>query len=374
MANQDRQLRGRAGETQVLQELVTAARSSTGQALVIRGEAGVGKTALLDCVHQLADGFRCTAVAGVESDMELAFAGLQQLCAPLLDHLAELPAPQRDALTVAFGRGAGPTPDRFLVGLAVLSLLAAAAGHQPLLCVIDDAQWLDEVSVQTLGFVARRLMAEPIALVFAVRDGSPERLTGLPELVLHGLNEGDARWLLDMVVVGRLDPRVRDRIVAETRGIPLALLETPHNISPVELAGGFVSAAVRSAAGEVEESYVHRITSLPPATQQLLAVAAAEPVGDTALFLRAATHLGVSVEHLAPAEAAGMIELGPRIRFRHPLVRSAAYRAASLGARRKVHQALARATDRDSDPDRRAWHAANAATGADDGIAGELEA
>ncbi|CAN5643255.1 LuxR family transcriptional regulator [soil metagenome] len=376
MANQSRgrRLRGRAPETQVLQDLVAAVRSSAGQALVIRGEAGVGKTALLDYVQPLASGFRCTTVAGVESDMELAFAGLQQLCAPLLGHLDELPPPQREALTVAFGRGMGPTPDRFLVGLAVLSLLAAAASVEPLLCVIDDAQWLDEVSVQTLGFVARRLMAEPVALVFAVRTGGPERLTGLPELLLDGLTESDARALLDTVVVSRIDARVRDRIVAEARGIPLALLEIPHNISAAELAGGFVDTAVRPAVGQIEESFVRRITALPPATQQLLVVAAAEPVGDAALFLRAATHLDIGIEELTPAQAAGLIDIGPRIRFHHPLVRSAAYRAASLGTRRAVHRALAQATDRDADPDRRAWHAANAATGPDDVIAGELEA
>lgn len=371
MANQGRALSGRAREIQVLQDLVATVRSGAGQALVIRGEAGVGKTALLEVAQDLADGFGHTAVSGVESDMELAFAGLQHLCAPLLHHLDSLPTPQRDAVNVAFGRGAGPAPDRFLVGLAVLSLLAAASDGQPLLCIVDDAQWLDEVTVQTLGFVARRLMAEPVALLFAVRDS--ERLKGLPELNVQGLDDSAARALLDTVVAGPIDAHVRDRIVAETRGIPLALWEIPNNISAAELGGGFVDAAERPAAGEIEDGFVRRIAALPDAARQLLTLAAAEPVGDLTLFLSAATHLGVPVEDLTPAAAAGLIELGPRIRFRHPLVRSASYRAASLGSRRAVHRALAQATDPQTDPDRRAWHAANAAVGPDDAIAEQLE-
>jgi DNA-binding CsgD family transcriptional regulator len=341
--------------------------------LVLRGEAGVGKTALLDYVSELASGFRSIHLAGVQSDMELAFAGLHQLCAPLMEHVDELPEPQREALAVAFGRGVGPTPDRFLVGLAVLSLMAAAADGQPLLCVVDDAQWLDQVSVQTLAFVARRLMAEPVALIFAVRDSGAEALTGLPELVIKGLSDGDARDLLESVMVGGIDPRVRDRIVTETRGIPLALLEVPRNVSAAELAGGFWNLDGRPSAGQIEEGFVRRIQSLPEPTQRLLLVAAAEPVGDAALFLRAAAQLGIPVDALAPAEAAGVIEFGPRMRFLHPLMRSAAYRAADLTERRAIHRALAEATDPESDPDRRAWHAANAAVGADDAVAAELE-
>ena len=342
---------------------------------MLRGEAGVGKTALLEFASELATGFRSVQVAGVQSDMELAFAGLQQLCAPLLDHLDELPEPQREALNVAFGRGVGATPDRFLVGLAVLSLMAAAANDQPLLCVVDDAQWLDQVSVQTLGFVARRLMADPVALVFAVRTTSGEQvLAGLPELTLSGLSDDDARELLDSVVLGRLDPRVRDRIVAETRGVPLALLEVPRNVSVAELAGGFWNAAGRASAGQIEDGFVRRIRSLPEPTQRLLLVAAAEPVGDAALFLRVAAQLGIAVDALAPAEAAGMIEFGPRMRFHHPLMRSAAYRAADLTERRAIHRVLAEATNPESDPDRRAWHAASAAAGPDDAVAAELEA
>ncbi|MUL84271.1 MULTISPECIES: AAA family ATPase [unclassified Mycolicibacterium] len=370
-------LRGRVSECAALRALVSGGRSGGSAVLVVRGEAGVGKTALLDYVVEHAPGFRVTQVAGVESDMELAFAGLHHLCAPLLDHLDKLPEPQREALSVAFGRGVGPVPDRFLVGLAVLSLLAAAADDKPLLCVIDDAQWLDQVSVQTLGFVARRLLAEPVVLVFGVRDsrdGSADVLPGLPELRVEGLSDSDARDLLDSVVLGRLDERVRDRVIAETRGNPLALLEVPRNVSAAELAGGFWLASARLSVGQVEEGFIRRIQSLPADTRQLVLVAAADPVGDPMLFSRAAGHLGIGMDALAPAEAAGVIEFGSRMRFHHPLVRSAAYRAAEAADRREVHRALAVATDPDLDPDRRAWHAANAAAGPDDAVAAELEA
>src|SRR6476659_8146042 len=326
-------LRGRASECLALQGLISTVRSGSCQVLVLRGEAGVGKTALLEHVSELASGFRVVQVAGVESDMELAFAGLQQLCAPLMNHLDELPELQREALNVAFGRGAGETPDRFLAGLAVLSLMAAAADDQPLLCVVDDAQWLDQVSVQTLGFVSRRLLAEPVALVFAVRD-SPDVLAGLPALEIEGLSDAGSRELLESVMLGGIDPKVRDRIVAETRGIPLAILEVPRSVSATELAGGFWIAGKRSSAAAIEDSYVRRIRSLPEQTQRLLLVAAAEPVGDAALFLRAAAKLGIPVDALAPAEADGIIEFGPRMRFHHPLLRSAAYRAADLTDRR----------------------------------------
>jgi hypothetical protein len=231
-------LRGRASECETLRGLITTVKSGSCQVLVLRGEAGVGKTALLRYTTELASDFRSVHLAGVESDIELAFAGLQQLCAPLIGHIDELPEPQREALNVAFGHGVGDTPDRFLVGLAVLSLMAAAANDRPLLCIIDDVQWLDQVSVQTLAFVARRLLAEPVALVFAARDGVPKALGGLPDMAIKGLSDGDARELLDSILLGRMDERVRDRIVVETRGIPLALLEVPRNVSAAELAGG----------------------------------------------------------------------------------------------------------------------------------------
>ncbi|GAA1212762.1 LuxR family transcriptional regulator [Mycolicibacterium alvei] len=369
-------LRGRAGECAALRSLVSGGRSGGSAVLVVRGEAGVGKTALLDYLIGQAPGFRVTQVAGVESDMELAFAGLHQLCAPLLDHLDKLPEPQRDALSVAFGRGVGPVPDRFLVGLAVLSLLASAADDKPLLCVVDDAQWLDQVSVQTLGFVARRLLAEPVVVVFAVRDGhhGADVLPGLPELQVEGLADSDARDLLDSVMLGRVDARVRDRVIAETRGNPLALLEVPRNVPAAELAGGFWLGSARLSVGQVEEGFVRRIRSLPDDTRLLVLLAAADPLGDPMLFSRAAGHLGIQVDALAPAETAGVIEYGVRMRFHHPLVRSAAYRAADAADRREVHRALAAVTDPELDPDRRAWHAANAAVGPDDAVAAELEA
>ncbi|MGE0216044.1 helix-turn-helix transcriptional regulator [Mycolicibacterium sp.] len=365
-------LLGRAGECERIDGLIAAVEPGARQVLVLRGEAGVGKTALLNYAANRAEGFNVLHVSGVESDMELAYAGLQQLCAPLLGHLDALPEPQRHALDVAFGRGVGSAPDRFLVGLAVLSLFAAAAEDRPVLGVVDDVQWLDQVSVQTLAFVARRLLAEPVALVFGVRD-HPELLADLPELPLAGLSDADARELLDSVMLTGMDPRVRDRIVAETRGLPLAILEVPRSISAAELAGGFWISGKRSSPAAVEQSYVRRIQALPPATRQLLLLAAAEPLGDAALFLRAATRLEVRVEELAPAEADELIEFGPRIRFRHPLIRSAAYRAADLASRRAAHRALADATDAQVDPDRRAWHAAQAAAGPDDEVAADLE-
>jgi DNA-binding CsgD family transcriptional regulator len=373
MANthQGERLRGRSDECAALDRLISGARSGHSQVLVLRGEAGVGKTALLEYVVDCASGFRIARAAGVESEVELAFAGLHQLCAPMMDRLDELPPPQRDALATAFGRSAGAAPDRFLVGLAVLSLLAAATEDQPLLCVIDDAQWLDRVSAQTLAFVARRLLAEPIALVFAVREGTDDELRGLPELEIRGLSDGDSRALLDSVIRGRMDERVRDRIIAEARGNPLALLELPRD--PAASHGGFGRHDARPPAGHIEQSFVRRVQSLPTPTQRLLLAAAAEPVGDKALLIRAARSLGITTDVAAHAEAEGLLEIGTRVRFRHPLMRSAAYRAADVDDRREVHRALAEAIDPQADPDRRAWHGANAAFGTDDAVAAELE-
>lgn len=364
---------GRDRDRAILDDLTAQARSGTSQVLVLRGEAGVGKTALLDYVAEQATGFSAMRVTGVQEDMELAFAGLQQLCIPLMGRLDVLPQPQREALEVAFGHGAGPAPDRFLVGLAVLSLMAAASADRPLLCIVDDAQWLDQVSVQTLAFVARRLLAEPVAMVFAVRSGHPDVLAGLPGYTVSVLSDAAARELLDSVLIGGMDPLVRDRVVAETRGLPLAILDVPRSVSASELAGGFWISGRRATTTAIEDGFVERIRAMPPDTRQLLLVAAAEPVGDAALFLRAAAELAVPVDALAHAEAAGLIEFGPRMRFQHPLMRSAAYRAADLAERRAVHRALAAATDPHTDPDRRAWHAANAATGPDDTVAAELE-
>ncbi|MEU8058527.1 helix-turn-helix transcriptional regulator [Microbispora bryophytorum] len=367
-------LRGRQIECETLDRLVAAVQAGNSSVLVLRGEAGIGKTALLEYARSSASGCRTARVSGVESEMELAFGGLHQLCAPFSDHLGHLPGPQRDALGTAFGLSAGPPPDRFLVGLAVLNLLADVAGKGPLVCLVDDAQWLDEVSAQTLAFVARRLLAEPIGLVLAVREPHLEHeLTGLPRLDVGRLSDGDARALLDTVILGRLDERVRDRIVAEAQGNPLALLELPKGLTATELAGALGRPGVRPPVGRIEQSFLRRVRSLPAETQRLLLVAAAEPVGDVTLLTRAAELLEIQWAAAAPAEAAGLITIGTRVRFRHPLLRSAAYRVAAPQDRQDVHRALADATDARSDPDRWAWHLANATAGPDETVATELE-
>jgi len=366
----------RLPERAALGGLLEAARAGRSGVLVVRGEPGVGKTALLDWAVGSAAGLRVARVAGVESEMELAFAALQQLCAPMLDRLAGLPDPQREALGVAFGLNTGAAPDRFLVGLAALSLLSEAAGQQPLLCVIDDAQWLDRASALVLAFVARRLLAEPVALVFAAREPG-EEFRGLPELPVGGLREGDARELLSSVIRGPLDERVRDRIVAETRGNPLALLELPRGVPELPELPGLPGLpgmpGLPGLPGRIEDSFRGRLEVLPAATQRLMLVAAAEPAGDPALVWRAAERLGIGAGAVAPAADAGLLVIGERVVFRHPLVRSAVYRAASAQERRAAHQALAGATDPRADPDRRAWHRAQAAPGPDEDVASELE-
>jgi DNA-binding CsgD family transcriptional regulator len=365
-------LTGRRSECGVLDRLVHAVRAGKGRALVVCGEPGVGKTALLDYVAGRASGCRVMRVTGVQSEMELAFAGLHQLCAPILDRVERLPVPQRDALRTAFGLSTGPVPDRFLVGLAVLSLLSDVAGEQPLVCLVDDQQWLDRVSGQVLAFVARRLSAESVGLVFAARVRGHE-LAGLPELVVEGLREGDARALLGSVLAGPLDERVRDQIVTETRGNPLALLELVRGLTPAELAGGFGLPGAVPLSGRVEEAFRRRVDALPAGTQRLLLVAAADPVGEPGLVWRAAGRLGIGAQAATPAVEAGLVEFGAQVRFRHPLVRSAAYRSASLQERQDVHRALAEVTDPEADPDRRAWHRAQAAPEPNEEVAEELE-
>jgi DNA-binding CsgD family transcriptional regulator len=365
-------LRGRDEQLGALDRLLEAVRAGESRTLVVRGEAGIGKTALLKYAIESAADLQVARAVGVESEMELAFAALHQLSAPMLDRVERLPGPQRDALCTAFGLSAGDAPDRFLVGLAALSLLADVAEERPLLCVVDDAQWLDRASAQALAFVARRLLAEPVALVFATRQPS-EEFTGLPELVVAGLRNGEARELLASAIRGPLDERVRDRIVAETHGNPLALLELPRGLTPAELAGGFWMPDARGLSGRVEESFRRRLEALPAESQRLLLVAAAEPVGEPLLVWRAAEQLGIGAEAAEPAEEAGLCEFGARVRFRHPLVRSAVYRAASPEDRQSVHGALAAATNPEVDPDRRAWHRAQAASGPDESVAEELE-
>ena len=342
----------------------------------MRGEPGIGKTELLGHLIAEASGFWVARVAGVESEMELPFAGLHQLCAPMLGRLGSLAEPQRRGLSVAFGLASGDSPDRFLVALATLSLMAETSEEQPMLCVVDDAQWLDQASAQVLGFVGRRLLAEPIALVFAVRtpapgDPSPDHLAGLPELRLGGLDEQSARALLATVTPGPLDEGVRARILEETHGHPLALLELYRGRS-ADLAGGFALPDAGDLPRRIEDQYAARLGELPAGVRRLVLIAAADPVGDPALILRAARVLGLDTGTMNLAAAADLLGFGANVRFRHPLVRSAAYRAAAADDRRAVHEALAAVTDPLADPDRRAWHRAHATAGPDEAVAGEL--
>ncbi|MBD0424734.1 AAA family ATPase [Streptomyces sp. TRM S81-3] len=367
-------LLGREAECEQFERLLAAVRAGESRSLVVRGEAGVGKSALLEHLTKAASDCRVVGAAGVQSEMELAFAAVHQLCVPLLNRLNDLPAPQRDALGTAFGMHAGSAPDHFLVGLGVLSLLAAAAEDRPLVCVIDDAQWLDRASAQVLAFVARRLFAESVACVFAVRDlGEQDELAGLPVMDVAGLRDDDARALLGTVVLGRLDEQLRDQILGEARGNPLALLELPRELPSLKLAGGFVAPAARTLSGRIEKTFQRRLERLPAPTRRLLLLAAAEPLGDPVLLWRAADVLGDGVGIAAADAAEDMIDVGDRVRFRHPLVRSAVYRAASPEQRRKVHLALAEATDTGTDPDRHAWHRAHGTAQPDEPTAAELE-
>src|SRR5215213_8703653 len=364
-------LRGRVDECALLDSLVDAVRRGEGRSLVVRGEAGIGKTALLEYLVGSAPDLTVLRVMGVESEMELAYAGLHQLCTSLLDRLERLATPQRQALEVVCGLGVGAAPDRFLVGLAVLSLLSDAADERPILCLIDDAQWLDRASALTLAFVARRLVAERVGVVFAARQPGAE-LAHLPELEVHGLPTDDARALLSASVWLKLDDRVRDRIVAETQGNPLALLELPRGLTARQLAGGFGLVEAQGLAGRIEESFVRRVEMLSDDARGLLLVGAAEPVGDPRLLLAACERLGIAVSAV-DAETDGLLALGARVTFRHPLVRSAVYGAATREQRREVHLALAEATDGSVDPDRRAWHLATAAEAPDEAVAAALE-
>ena len=358
----------------MLDRLVDAVGAGESRALVVRGDPGAGKTALLEYLAGRASDSRCQVVrvVGVQSEMELAFAGLHQLCAPMLSRAGQLPVPQRDALLTAFGVAAGPPPDRFLLGLAVLGLLSEVAGDRALMCLVDDVHWLDRASAQVLGFTARRLAADPVGLVFATREPGAE-LAGLAELEVGGLRDDDARTLLESALAGPLDARVRDLIIAETRGNPLALLELPRGLTPAELAGGFGLPGATPLTGRIEDSFARQLEALPAETRRLVLLAAADPSGDRALIWRAAGRLGIPIQAAAPAAEAGLVEFGARVRFRHPLARSAAYRLAPIQARQEMHAALAEVTDPAADPDRRAWHRAQAAPGPDEEVAAELE-
>ena len=360
-------LTDRRAECDVLDRLVEAVQAGESRALSVHGEPGAGKTALLDYLAGRATGCRVVRAAGIESEMELAFAGLHQVCAPLLDCLEALTGPQGDALRTAFGMSSGPAPDRFLVGLAVLSLLSEAAAKLPLVCLVDDHQWLDRASAQMLAFAARRLGAEAVGLVFGTRVPGSD-LAGLPELAVGGLPDADARVLLESALAGPVDARVRDQIVAETHGNPLAILELPRSLSAAELAGGFRLPAAVALPGRVEENFRLRVGSLPEQTRRLLLLAAADPTGDPALVWRAAASLGIPAQAATPAADDSLVEFGRQLLFRHPLVRSASPRD-----RQDAHRALAEATDPQLDPDRRAWHRAQAAPEPDEDVAADLE-
>ena len=365
-------LLGRQRERAVLERLLDTARDGHGAVLVVHGDPGVGKTALLQYAVEAGEGFRVVRTAGVEGEMELDYAALQQLCSPIMGFAERLPDPQRDALDVAFGLSAGKAPSPFLVGLAALGLLSEAAEQQPLLCLVDDAQWLDGASARALAFVARRLLAERIALAFAARDvGSG--LARFPQLRVDPLGRRDARALLESVLAARLDESVLEQIIAETGGNPLALIELPRGLSPAQLAGGFGLPVALPLSTGIEQSFTRRLARLPREARRLLLLAAAEPVGDPALLWRAAQQLGIPETAAHAVESEGLLKLDGAVAFRHPLVRSAVYGAADANQRREAHRALAAATDPDLDPDRRAWHRAQAASVPDEEVADELE-
>jgi DNA-binding CsgD family transcriptional regulator len=367
-------LRGRQREQAALDGLLRDVVGGKSRVLVLRGEAGVGKTALLDYLADAPFPGRVVRAGGVEAEMEIAYSALQQVCAPVLDHLDRLPDPQRAALSTGLGLSGGNPPEPLLVGLAVLGLFAEAAADRPLVCVVDDVQWVDRMSEVILTFVARRLDSESVALVFAARTPDGERiLAGLPELHVGGLADVDARALLESVLPGPVDEQVRDRIVAESRGNPLALLELPHGLTQTELAFGFGGLGAFPVVNRIEAGFHRRITDLPPDARMLLLVAAVEPVGDVPLLWRALALLGIGAEAAAAATSSGLVEFGTRVRFRHPLVRSASWRSVDPALLRRAHGALAEATDAEQDPDRRAWHRAHAAIGTDEDVAAELE-
>jgi DNA-binding CsgD family transcriptional regulator len=366
------ELIGRDRELDALDRLLEQAQSGEGAVLVLHGEPGVGKTALLEQVATTAKAFRVIRTAGVEAEMELPFAALQQLCSPLLNLLDRLPVPQQEALGVAFGLSEGSAPNPYLVALAALGLISEAAEEQPLLCVVDDAQWLDRASRRALGFVARRLLAERIVLTFAARE-IPDSLAELPALAIEPLSHTDARSLLESALSARLDESILERLTVEARGNPLALLEMPRGLSPIQLAGGFGLPVAMPLSSQIEKNFERRLAGLPEDSRRLLLLAAADPVGDPALVLRAAGSLGISASAAAPAEAEGLLSFRTGVAFRHPLVRSAVYQAADAEERSEVHRALAEATNPRIDPDRRAWHRAQAATAPDEEVAEELE-
>ena len=365
---------GRTSERRRIDDALVSARGGRSAVLVIRGEPGVGKTELLRYAARQAAGLRVAHVEGIQAEIELPVSGIQRLCAPLLDAVEELPEPQQKALGVAFGLSSGDAPDKFLVAVAVLNLLAANATERPLLCLVDDAQWLDVTSLGALGFVARRLVADAVAVIIALREpATTTALDGLPQLMLTGLDEPDARALLSRVVPGRIHEGVRDRIIGETRGNPLALQELSHRMTPAELAGGYAPAASDDLPSLLTQEYQRRIAELGAPTQLLMLLAAAEPLGDAALLWRAAERVSVEPSALTPASEAGLLEVDDHVRFHHPLVRAAVYRAATPEERHRAHRALAEASDPYQAADGRAWHRALASAEPDEAVAVDLE-
>lgn len=360
-------------------ELLSAARHGTSGTLVLRGEPGIGKTALLDHAAETAPGVRILRVTGVEAESELGYAGLHRFLLPILDRRDRLPAPQRGALGAAFGLTEGPRPDPFLIGLAVLTLLTDHAEERPVLCVCDDAQWLDHESLRALAFVGRRLQADRVALLFGLRCGdSGTVLDDLPWHRVTGLCEEAAHELLATAVTGRLDPSIAGRIVAETRGNPLAIRELGGELVTQQVPAPLLSQRLPMGR-QLEARFLRQVRALPAHTQTILLIAAADPTGDPDLVWRAAVHLratGGAVDLVAatePAIGAGLVTPLPVLGFRHPLIRSGVYGAAGGDLKRGVHDALAAVTDREADADRRAWHLAAAAGHPDEGIATELE-
>ncbi|MEV0623882.1 AAA family ATPase [Nonomuraea sp. NPDC050404] len=370
-------LRGRRREQAELDSLLERARAGHSGALTVTGGAGVGKTALLNHMAARAatcqpGGVRIERIVASQSEMELAYAGLHQLCGHMMGSAGHLPAPQREAIEAAFGLRQDSAPSPFLVGLALLGLLTEAAGDGALLCVVDDAQWLDDASARAVAFAARRLDAEGVAIVLAMRTVS-EAFAGLRSMVVTGLGHDDSRELLRLAAPGGLDPRVRDQLIAEARGNPLALRELPRMLSPAEIAGGFALTGSMSLENRIEQSLIAQLEPLPASTRLLLLLAAADPTGDPVLLWRASAALALGPEDFDAARNADALAIGTRVGFRHPLVRSAVYRAATAEDRRRVHAALADVTSADHDPDRRAWHRASATLHPDEEVAADLE-
>ncbi|MET0700347.1 MAG: AAA family ATPase [Mycobacterium sp.] len=365
---------GRQGEQRLLGELVDGVRHGRSGVVVVRGEPGIGKTALLGDVATRHRDFRVIRINGAETEMELAYSGVQQLCDPLMEFSSRIPSPQRTALEVALGLRSGPVPDRLLVGLAVLTLVSEAGNDHAMMCLIDDAQWVDDASLKVLAIVARRLVADRVAMIFAARDREGAQvLPGFPELRLDGLSATEARNLLNDVFPGQIDERVRETVITEAGGSPLALLELHRALTPEELAGGYGLTTASSRLARIEQTYGRQIRELPSATRLLLLIAAAEPAGRPAWLWAAADLLGVGIATAAPAEGVKLVTANGGISFRHPLIRSVVYQHASLPDRRRVHAALASAIGDDDAREHRAWHRAQAAAAPDEDVAAELE-